>query len=228
MSKVSNEQWNELMGQFNALLASNANVLESFRVRMTTLFAPLEVAARKRADGPFKRKPPISLRLIMEGEQPSKLVVLPHHLVRGHRDQRIVTLDCSRLDCELFDTNAAGKSHVRFKMRLSPCKANVNRWSWKTAINDANRAIGTMRDFVTDRRKVLARSHDHCCVCGRHLTDELSRSRGIGPECIQGCYRFLEPEELVREMTVEDVFREEIRRHPEDTTTQLIAAFRRD
>jgi uncharacterized protein (TIGR02996 family) len=224
VSEITREQRDELLGQFNALLASNAGVLENFRMSLTTLFAPLEVAARQRAGGHFKRRPPISLRLIVAGEPPSKLVVLPHALHRGYGDQRFVTLDCARMNCELVDTNAAGKSHVRLKISLIPCAADINRWNWKTALSDAQRAVETMRDFVSDRRQVLARCHDCCCVCGRCLTDELSRSRGIGPECVQSCYRFLESDRLVREMTVEDVFREEIRRQPEDTSTQLIFA----
>src|SRR5262249_43717595 len=55
----------------------------------------------------------------------------------------------------------------------------------KTAADDARRIIQTIRDFLDDSRAVLARSSDHCCVCGRGLTDELSRSRGIGPECFK-------------------------------------------
>lgn len=46
-------------------------------------------------------------------------------------------------------------------------------------------ALGTMEDYLRDPRAVLARSHDNCCCCGRGLTDELSMSRGIGPECIK-------------------------------------------
>jgi hypothetical protein len=42
-----------------------------------------------------------------------------------------------------------------------------------------------MRDFLDDHRTVFARSHDNCSCCGKALTDELSRSRGIGPECIK-------------------------------------------
>jgi uncharacterized protein (TIGR02996 family) len=207
-----------------ALLADNAGLLESFRVSLTALFAPLEVAARRRAAGPFRRKPPISLRLIVEGEPPAKLIVLPHATVFGRRDQRVVRLDCARMDCELVDTGSALKSYVRLGVSLSPCAAHLGRRYWQTALGDTQRVVETVRDFVTDRRKVLARSHDHCCICGRGLTDELSRGRGIGPECIQNCYRFLEREQLVREMTVEDAFREDIDRDPEDTSTQLIYA----
>jgi hypothetical protein len=37
--------------------------------------------------------------------------------------------------------------------------------------------------LLDDQGEVLARSRDRCCICGRKLTDELSCSRGIGPEC---------------------------------------------
>jgi hypothetical protein len=54
----------------------------------------------------------------------------------------------------------------------------------RTLMDDLRRVLATVCSFNGDRRAVLARSHDHCCICGRGLTDELSRSRGIGPECI--------------------------------------------
>jgi uncharacterized protein (TIGR02996 family) len=215
---------NPSMTPSEVLLADNAGLLESFRVSLTTLFAPLEVAARRRAAGPFRRRPPISLRLIVEGEPPAKLVVLPHATVSGRRGQRTVRLDCARMDCELVDTGSALKSYVRLGVSLSPCAAHLGRRYWQTATQDVQRVVETVRDFVTDRRKVLARSQDHCCICGRGLTDELSRGRGIGPECVQRCHHFLEREQLVRGMTVEDAFREDIDRDPEDTSTQLIFA----
>ncbi|HEY7311880.1 MAG TPA: TIGR02996 domain-containing protein [Gemmataceae bacterium] len=224
MGKITREQWSELQCQLNDRLADSAGLLESFRVSMTALFAPLELAARKRADGPFKRKPPISLRLIATGDHPSKLVVLPYHRVNGRRDRRTVTLDCSRMDCELIDTAPEVASPKRITLRLLPCKAVLGRHFYRTAQGDLERVLDVMQDFIDDRRKVLARSHEHCCICGRSLTDELSRSRGIGPECIQGCHRFLNPKGVVREMTLEDVFKEEMHRNPEDSATRLIYA----
>jgi uncharacterized protein (TIGR02996 family) len=215
---------NSFTSPSEALLADSAEVLEAFRVSLTALFAPLEVAARRRAAGPLRRRPPISLRLIAEGEPPAKLVVLPHATVYGRRGQRAVRLDCARMDCDLVDTDSAGKSHVRLRVGLSPCAAHISWERLVGAADDARRVVETVRDFITDRRAVLARCHDHCCVCGRGLTDELSRGRGIGPECVQHCHHFLERGQLVREMTVEDVFREEIDRHPEDTSTPLIYA----
>jgi hypothetical protein len=49
----------------------------------------------------------------------------------------------------------------------------------------ADQALQTIADYLADPATVFARSHGHCCICGRSLTDELSRSRGIGPECIK-------------------------------------------
>jgi hypothetical protein len=50
-------------------------------------------------------------------------------------------------------------------------------------------ALRTLRDalsaFATDPVGGLSIKPDHCLNCGRKLTDELSRSRGIGPECIK-------------------------------------------
>jgi hypothetical protein len=85
----------------------------------------------------------------------------------------------------------------RFSSRLAFSDSDswgVQLWRYSVAnAEDIARAVGTIQDFLTDHLAVLARSHDNCCVCGRALTDELSRSRGIGPECIQkiGCIGIL-------------------------------------
>jgi hypothetical protein len=55
---------------------------------------------------------------------------------------------------------------------------------YSSAPRDAARLVETIHDFLDDAAAVFARSHDHCCICGRGLTDEVSRSRGIGPECV--------------------------------------------
>jgi hypothetical protein len=55
--------------------------------------------------------------------------------------------------------------------------------------DQADAALATLaqllRDWQADPASVLARSVDHCCVCGRVLTDPPSRGRGVGPECVR-------------------------------------------
>jgi hypothetical protein len=36
-----------------------------------------------------------------------------------------------------------------------------------------------------DPADVFGRQADKCCCCGRALTDVVSRTRGIGPECVR-------------------------------------------
>ena len=43
----------------------------------------------------------------------------------------------------------------------------------------------TLYDMLADPMKTFAQQQDHCCCCGKSLTDIISRLRGIGPECIR-------------------------------------------
>jgi hypothetical protein len=44
--------------------------------------------------------------------------------------------------------------------------------------------VQLLHDWDGDPVSVLARSVDHCSICGKALTDPASRGRGIGPECL--------------------------------------------
>lgn len=43
----------------------------------------------------------------------------------------------------------------------------------------------TAREFVLFPWQVFSRSANHCCICGKPLIDDISRGRGIGPECLR-------------------------------------------
>lgn len=43
----------------------------------------------------------------------------------------------------------------------------------------------TAKEFVLFPWQVFSRSADHCCICGKPLIDDISRGRGIGPECLR-------------------------------------------
>jgi hypothetical protein len=114
----------------------------------------------------------------------AKLIALPQWNPYRH------ALDCQSLWLELLTEEVrrtprgpALKWTRRFSCRLSGAGPKVWRIH-STVLYDLRRVVATVDSFVQDHRAVLARSHDHCCICGRVLTDELSRSRGIGPECI--------------------------------------------
>jgi hypothetical protein len=175
-------EWAEIRAATDEFLRESAETLGIFRERLTALFDAM------RADKePFQRRPNISLRLIALGDPPAKVITLPsvrHDRTGGY----LVT---SRHTIELMEKTSIqvkGKDADQFRRKLnfnnSPDLPSQVGTIYKTALDDARRTIATIRDFLDDSRAVLARGCDHCCICGRALTDELSRSRGIGPECI--------------------------------------------
>jgi hypothetical protein len=185
------QEWADLRATVDRLLLDHENLFLTFRGATERFFSAM---SEGRQD--FTRRPNISLRLIASGEPLAKLIVLPYSNKRGK------TLHCDMIDLELLQERIEQTEHGRGKnwtrrfetgvmpvegrRRVMDSRHHLKSWSiYRTAVEDAGRVIATIKDFVDDHRAVLARSHDHCCICGRSLTDELSRSRGIGPECIK-------------------------------------------
>jgi hypothetical protein len=174
--------WAAIRAAADGALAENSPTLQTFREKVATLFR----AMLEDAEEPFKRRPPVSLRLICQGEPPAKLIVHPG----WNSVAKTINLDWAK--CELLQETlkiAKGERARMFGKQVSFGISTERPSSvgsmYRTAETDVSRAIEVMREFLDDHAAVFARSHDHCCCCGRALTDELSRSRGIGPECIK-------------------------------------------
>jgi hypothetical protein len=199
-------EWAEIRSAATDVLRENTALLEAFRHRLAALFEAMR--EDKKDEEPFKRRPNISLRLIASGDPPAKVITVPHarhdrtggYLVPWHHTVEL-------LEKEIVKVKGQDAEQYRRKLAfnnsdLPPMPGTI----YKSAVSDVRRIIATIRDFLDDSRSVLARGCDHCCICGRSLTDELSRSRGIGPECIlkadivavlTGPGGFIEPEVAV-------------------------------
>jgi hypothetical protein len=172
----------------DAYLLANAGLIEVFRAGLQPLFEHMQVKAKEGLvpGQTLRRRPNVGLRLIADGCPLAKLIVLPYWSSRRKH------LDCSRLAVELLTeetrrTNtgdAAKKWQKQITLAVSPEKAAAGLIR-PSAEADAGRVVETMASFLRDHKAVLARSRDNCAICGRGLSDELSRSRGIGPECIR-------------------------------------------
>ncbi|MGO9922956.1 MAG: DUF6011 domain-containing protein [Isosphaeraceae bacterium] len=157
--------------------------MESFRQKMRSLFA----AMLEHTEPPYVRRPTASRRLICDTVPASKLIV--HRGWTGWRAGGILNLD--RIDCELLQERVTTvheqpvrKFDRKLTFRVTQNEKAVNLIR-SFAVDDVLTAIGTMEEFLSNPSHVLARSHDNCCYCGKGLRDELSGSRGIGPECIK-------------------------------------------
>jgi hypothetical protein len=179
MGVVPNEsEWTAFRDAASVALHENEATLQAFRQKVATLFRSI-----LEGQGPFNRRPSVSLRLICRGEPPAKLVVHPGW------NSAAKTVDPDWSQCELLQEALDIIKGQRVKVFgwLVTFGVGADRvflgGIHRTAEADIHRAIETMQDFLDDDGAVLARSHGNCCCCGRHLADELSRSRGIGPEC---------------------------------------------
>jgi hypothetical protein len=179
--------WDEIRSAANDFLRANSATLDGFRGRLTALFD-----AMRGDKEPFKKRPNISLRLIAAGSPTAKVITVPH--VRydptgGYLVPTAHTIELLEQKELKVEHRGEEKDAMQFRRKLrlhnDPHRPPTVGAIYKSAAEDARRIVDTIREFLDDSRAVLARGCDHCCICGRGLTDELSRSRGIGPECIQ-------------------------------------------
>lgn len=175
-------KWAAIQESANRIFSDNAAVIGRFAGKASAMFAAM-LEKKKR---PFERRPAVSLRLICDGEPAAKLVVNPGW--SGHTK----TVSLERLDVELFQQvrvvingQEARQFSRRMRLQVKAGRQVTTCSLYESAERDAARIVETMSDFVDDHRAVFARSHDNCCMCGKVLTEELSRSRGIGPECVK-------------------------------------------
>jgi hypothetical protein len=195
--------WKGLSKRANIYLTGHVEVLERFRDTAEGIFRPMWDKVREERS-PVIRRPNISLRLIASGDPAAKLLVLPHwskskgggHLYCHHLHLEFLTetaVHTPEGDALSWSKRLAfdilPKCFLAFSlpdMRQVPPDVFRLKRIGTNVIEEMRRSVAVLDDFLTDRRQVFARSHDNCCVCGRSLADEQSKSRGIGPECVKG------------------------------------------
>ncbi len=151
---------------------------------------------------PYKRRPQLSLSIPAHGEGlPGRVVLRPTW------SKPIFTGDgkvnCQKVRVELLvqkpcengvfgmtvkkpDGNLWHRPELQLVLSLEPGK-----WSWcrrSTKLEqyeaDLARVHTTAENFISDPIKAFTYgAADHCGLCGKALSDEISRSRGVGPEC---------------------------------------------
>jgi hypothetical protein len=180
-------EWRVIRQNAERILKEHAEMLETFRVRTAKVLGMV----LKSKQSPFARRPNVSMRLICEDDPPAKLVSLPSW------NSRAKTVNLDWLSCEFMQEQTATvgvgsgesltghKFDALFTVSLATGLDQRIQRMRKSAESDLRRLLNVVRDFVDDGFAVFARSHDHCCICGRALTDGKSCMRGIGPECIQ-------------------------------------------
>jgi hypothetical protein len=159
-----------------------AALLKGYEGDLQALGRIAEGFFRERSAGEsFSRRPNLSIRLVAPGSPPARLIVYPEW--RSSAKQ----LNPSHVQIELVVDRLAESGRRAWEIRLSVKDGAVKEmgFSYRHGEQAAERVGEIVRAFVDDPFAVFAQSADHCCMCGRPLIDEVSRARGIGPECLQ-------------------------------------------
>jgi Family of unknown function (DUF6011) len=125
----------------------------------------------------YPRRPPFSVRLPVEGAPPAKLLIAPGW--SPHYKQVQPQLLC----LELLVSRLEGRPLVEIAFTFNGATLCPLRWSYRYGVESTRRVIETIKAFLAAPDVVFARTSDYCGICGRSLTDPISRGRGIGPEC---------------------------------------------
>jgi hypothetical protein len=151
------------------------DTLEPFRALLEGWFLLEDLAHReeRRAAGyeeGYRRRPAIGLYLPGNG---FTLAVRPIY----HKAKK--TIEPASMTVEIVGPPNIGSIH------LAPGHARWRSIRVSSVEEVFEAVVDTARRMVADPWRVFMGSAGKCCRCRRRLSDIISRTRGIGPECIQ-------------------------------------------
>jgi hypothetical protein len=132
----------------------------------------------------YKRDPQIRWRFPIPGHKCALIIIKPVY-------RRVTQQD--RDTDNLVWRNHPGSHAFNFRHNIilvEPDQSvigSVDHINHLVTIHGNQAQAKTVRDFyylfAADPSAILALESERCCLCGKALTEPLSRSRGVGPEC---------------------------------------------
>jgi hypothetical protein len=151
--------------------------------------AASEFFAAALADKEHTRRPSVGLRLVVAGKPEAAVSIRPG----WNKWKREVLPDIIEAEITVTRISANGLGLPTAEVEAAGT-ADGMRFYRLSALNTQEstaRLLATLEEFAANPAAVMARSKDRCCVCRHALTDAVSRTRGIGPECLRGNTRLL-------------------------------------
>jgi hypothetical protein len=170
MSKCR-EQWDRAQ----EALQTHADLWERVRVFVADFFA------EQVGPGPHTRRPSVALRLPATGEHPARLVLRPAWCNTG----KCPTPGVVEAELVTEQLKVSGKlfpcRELTVSIRTTGCR--LTRAYLSRLGELLSRSAAAAERFLADPMGTFAGSAGNCCICGKGLSDPVSRGRGIGPEC---------------------------------------------
>jgi hypothetical protein len=191
--------------EYDGILAANRQIITATGELLSTIFKAEEDGHGKPTDG-YWRRPPIGVRLEIGDRY---LTATPgynaHHNKRqadGSYSAVPGELHLEKVNIEvLIKANTLRGKRLMLSAKINEDGATLHRWRLDA---DATKMyvtfmLDTFKGLLADPYNVFAENSDHCSCCGKTLTDAVSMTRGIGPECIKYFGHLEEAISLLRE-----------------------------
>lgn len=136
----------------------------------------------------YGRRPLLGLRFKIDGKEtltckPAWTAAVWHHSDGTHHLVKAGIVHINRVEIELINPG------ITLRMAITEDGAKLGRCmvsgDQTMNIDNIKTVCATFRKLLDDPAAAFAEQSDHCCCCGKALTDVTSRLRGIGPECIK-------------------------------------------
>jgi hypothetical protein len=183
--------------QVRTAMQPSQPALEAFRAFVAPYFVLRKADAVERAEAflagdtmlEYRRRPVIAVRLF---DKQGDIVVRPKWMpVKKNGYSQGGTLDTETITVELLRRG----TFSRLDLEIDAIQTVIRRCHSKMEVNLDNVKFvsDTLSSFLDSPVDYFHRGdHSHCCCCGKELTDEISVSRGIGPECVKRFGYFLD------------------------------------
>jgi hypothetical protein len=171
-----------LGGRLLALLVAADEIPAEARLRLESFRRVLAAYFGRVTEGrEYKRRPNVSILLHAPGEPPARLAALPSW------DRRSKRFNAGEIDLEMLveRSHYMNPWHPVLCLTLAERGPRVTRESLSEEEDFRARMLRLVDSFLADPAAVITQRAAWCGFCGRALTDEQSRARGVGPECLR-------------------------------------------
>ncbi len=198
-TRMTPKEEQRIRSRVGEVLEEEADAFEMARWTCQEYFQEI-VDEKNLNDGTRTRRAPIGFRLILpplfEDDMIRYVAAIRPGMARSYGAIYLVP---ERLEIDVIhdkwqqisNDQMAHNIGPAVKLRIADDEIKHAGYRFSTVLPALGRLADTLREWVDDPSSMLVGSSDRCLFCCKTLTDDVSRTRGIGPEC-QKRYQLLD------------------------------------
>ena len=190
---MRSEELQAIRCRFLEMLKDEAATFEAARWVCQEYFQGI-VDEKNLNDGSRTRRAPIGFRLVLpplSEDDPIRYVAAVRPGIYRSYGSVFIVPEKLEIDViadkyqKLDDDQVTHKVGAALKLKLTEGKVEHTYFIYQRVLGATARLADSLREWVDNPAAMWTGSSDHCLFCGKSLTDDVSRTRGIGPECLK-------------------------------------------